>query len=540
MAKAVTNWRSFLSNPVGDLIGGLTAAIIALPLALAFGVASGLGAIAGLYGAIACGIFAALFGGTPGQVSGPTGPMTVVATGLFLAHPDHPGLIFAAVIAAGLLQVLLGIFRLGELVHYIPYPVVSGFMTGIGVIIVVIQVPVLFGLKGGGGVLDMLGLFPRVPAELNPQATAVGVGTFAAIVGLKKVAPRLPGTLVALVIATTAAVLLKLQVPVIGPIPGGLPGLNLPRVAAAELGLVAQAAVALALLGSIDSLLTSVVVDRLTNTRHNSNRELVGQGIGNMAAGLIGGLPGAGATMRSVVNIRSGGRTNLSGTVHGVVLLAVLLGLGSLTAHIPLSCLAAILIHVGIGIIDYRGVKSIPTAPRADTAVMVVVLGLTVFVDLIVAVLAGIALASVLFVKKLSDSRPSDHGPPPADQLPPGFPEGLLGSTHVYTFKGPLFFGEAKNFGEVMAGLSGTRHVILVFDNVPLIDQTGAFSVEDTIEQLQARGVRVYLVHPSPEVREKLERIATRPEVLRDVYYDTLDTALAAVATQADRDKSAG
>jgi SulP family sulfate permease len=504
MSSAATGWRSFLTNPVGDLIGGLTAAIIALPLALAFGVASGLGAIAGLYGAIACGIFAALFGGTPGQVSGPTGPMTVVAAGLFMAHPDQPGAIFTAIIVAGLLQIVLGILRLGELIHYIPYPVISGFMTGIGVIIIILQLPVMFGLKGSGDVRDMLALFPRIRSELDPAATALGVTTFAIIVALKKLVPRVPGTLVALVFATIVAVVFELLVPNIGPIPREVPTPKIPQLGLAEFRIIAQAAIALALLGSLDSLLTSVVVDRLTNTRHNSNRELVGQGIGNMASGLIGGLPGAGATMRSVVNIRSGGKTNLSGVVHGLVLLAVLLGLRTLTAHIPLACLAAILIHVGISIIDYRGLRSVFTAPRSDTAVMVIVLGLTVFVDLIVAVVVGIALASVLFVKKFADSQPSEHGTVPEPILPEDFPAQLRDQIYIYTFKGPLFFGEAKNFSAVMSRLSGVRYVILVFDNAPLIDQTGAYTVEDTLEMLQSKGVRVFLVHPSAEVRAKL------------------------------------
>jgi SulP family sulfate permease len=237
--------------------------------------------------------------------------------------------------------------------------------------------------------------------------------------------------------------------------------------------------------------------------------------------------------MRSVVNIQSGGRSNLSGTFHGLVLLAVLLGLGTLTARIPLACLAGILIHVGVTIIDYRGLKSVRKAPWSDTFVMVVVLGLTVFVDLIVAVLVGIALASVLFVKNLSDARPSVHGPVPDDDLPDGFPDALKGQVYAYTFNGPLYFGEAKNFGEVMAHLSGVRHVVLVFDNVPLIDQTGAYAVEDAIKQLQAKGVGVLLVHPYPHVRESLERIATESHVLRQSCHDTLDDALEAIRTSA-------
>jgi SulP family sulfate permease len=245
--------------------------------------------------------------------------------------------------------------------------------------------------------------------------------------------------------------------------------------------------------------------------------------------------------MRSVVNIQTGGRGNLSGTFHGLVLLAILLGLGTFTSHIPLACLAGILIHVGITIIDYRGIKSIRTAPRSDTAVMLVVLALTVFVDLIVAVIAGIALASILFVKNLSDARTSEHGPVPDDELPANGQETLRGRVYRYIFKGPLNFGEAKNFSEVMFHLAGIRHVILIFDHVPLIDQTGAFTVEDTIEQLQKKGVIVLLVHPYPHVRDTLEKIATRPDLLRESCHDTVDGALESIrATAIERNRSEG
>ncbi|HEY9686026.1 MAG TPA: SulP family inorganic anion transporter, partial [Coleofasciculaceae cyanobacterium] len=488
----------------GDLVGGITAAIIALPLALAFGVASGLGATAGLYGAVACGIFAALFGGTPGQVSGPTGPMTVVTAGMIMNHHDHPDLIFASIILAGLIQILLGVFRLGKLIEYIPYPVISGFMTGIGVIIIALQIPPLFGLSGAGNVLEALEIFPRIPALLNPVATVIGLGTLATILILKKISPRLPSALIALALSTLAVVLLRPDIPLIGAIPAGLPIPHLPTIHLPELRLITEAAIALALLGSLDSLLTSVVVDKITGNRHDSNKELLGQGVGNMVSGLIGGLPGAGATMRSVVNIHAGGRTNLSGVIHGLLLLAVLLGLGALTANIPLACLAGILIHVGITIIDYRGLKGIRRSPRSDTAVMLVVLGLTVFVDLIIAVIAGIALASVLFVKNLSDVEPSTHHDLPEDELPHGLPKELSREIYRYRFKGPLYFGEARNFSAVMDKLKGIRYLILDFEHVPMIDQTGAFALEDAIERAQRQGVKVFLLHPFPHIQAQL------------------------------------
>jgi SulP family sulfate permease len=510
----------------GDLIGGITAAVIALPLALAFGVASGLGATAGLYGAIACGIFAALLGGTPGQVSGPTGPMTVVTAGVIMTHRDRPDIIFAAIMLAGLLQILLGVFRSGKLIEYIPYPVISGFMSGIGVIIITLQIPPLFGLEGAGNVIEAIQLFPQIPAHLNPLATMIGLGTLATILLLKKISPGLPSALIALALSTAAVVLLRPDIQLIGAIPAGLPMPHLPFIHFSELRLVAEAAIALALLGSLDSLLTSVVVDKITGNRHNSNKELLGQGVGNMVAGLIGGLPGAGATMRSVVNIHAGGRTNFSGVIHGVLLLAVLLGLGSLTANIPLACLAGILVHVGITIIDYRGLKGVRRSPISDTTVMLVVLGLTVFVDLIIAVIAGIALASVLFVKNLSDVEPSTHDYLPEDELPSGLPTELSREIYTYTFKGPLYFGEARNFSAAMDKIEGIRYLILDFQHVPLIDQTGAFALEDTIERAQKHGIQVFLVNPFPHIQAQLEKSATRPELVSRNCYERLDEIL--------------
>src|SRR3989338_7644134 len=349
----------YFSNLLGDILAGLTTGIVALPMALAFGVASGLGAEAGLYGAMACGIFAALFGGTPGQVTGPTGPLTVVTATIIASHLKHPEYLFCAVILAGLLQIFFGLIKTGQFVRYIPYPVVSGFMSGIGVIITLIQLAPLFGLKGYGDAEE-------------------------ALVHL-------------------------IDIPKIGEIPQGFPIPKIPIIPFEELHLIVPAAFTLALLGSIDSLLTSVVVEKVTSKRHDSDQEQIGQGIGNIAAGLIGGIPGAGATMRSLVNIKSGGTTYLGGIVHGLFLLAVLVSIGPLASIIPLSCLAGILITVGIGILDYKGLKSIGKAPKEDVIVMFVVLLLTIFVDLIMAVIAGVALSSVLFAKKLSDKSFSTH-----------------------------------------------------------------------------------------------------------------------------------
>ncbi|MFP5504116.1 MAG: SulP family inorganic anion transporter, partial [Candidatus Sericytochromatia bacterium] len=395
--------KRYLSNIKGDLMGGLTAGIVALPLALAFGVASGMGAAAGLYGAIIVGILAALFGGTPAQVSGPTGPMTVVVAGFIAANTGEPGLIFLAVALAGVFQIVFGLLRVGDYIKFIPYPVISGFMSGIGVIIIVQQIAPFLGLASEARILEAVKKIPETVMAMNPTAAALGALSLALVYLSPRVIKGVPGPLVAIVVGTLVAVVLRLDVPVIGELPSGLPGLQWPGGSLETWGVVVVPALVLAVLGAIDSLLTSLVADNITKTRHNSNQELIGQGIGNAVAGLFGGLPGAGATMRTVVNVKAGGRERLSGAVHGLILLLALVGLGALASRIPLAVLAGILITVGIGIVDYKGIRHALRAPRGDTAIMLVVLVLTVFVDLMQAVAIGLIMAAMLVVKRLSD-----------------------------------------------------------------------------------------------------------------------------------------
>lgn len=523
----------YLSNLHGDLTGGLIAAIVALPLALAFGVASGLGAEAGLYGAIACGLFVALFGGTPGQVSGPTGPMTVVAAGIVATHAGRPELVFGAVILGGLLQIIIGAIRGGQLVHYIPYPVVSGFMTGIGLIIILVEIPPLFGLDTPSSALEGVKSLPQIPELYNPFALIVGLSTIAVIYLLPRFAPKVPASLVALVLATIVTSYMGLDIPQIkdiGEIPLGLPIPRLPMLSFSDLLVIVPAGISLALLGAIDSLLTSVIVDKITHRRHNSNKELVGQGIGNIVSGLVGGLPGAGATMRSVVNIQNGGRTNLSGVVHSIILLVVLLGAASIASLIPLATLAGILVTVGISIMDYRGLKRIPKTARDDVLIMLIVLALTVFLDLITAVLVGLALAAFLFCKRFSDLETSYHGH--LDTLSHlhdvihQIPEIHRKQIYLYTFNGPLFFGEARNFKQVIANLKDVHTMILSFQNVPLIDQTGLFSLEDSVHLLENQGSRVLFVGLAGEVKTAMERIGLIHRIPDENFFESLEEAV--------------
>ncbi len=318
------------ANLRGDIYGGMVAAVVALPLALAFGVASGLGAIAGLYGAIFVGFFAALFGGTPAQVSGPTGPMTVVMAGIVTTFTGNPAMALMAVILGGGFQILLGFSRVGQYIALVPYPVISGFMSGIGCIILILQAGPLVGhVASPEGVVATLKAIPDYVGDPVWDAVLAG-GLALAIVYLTptRIARIIPPPLLALFIATPLTYFFLPHAPVIGEVPRGFPTPVMPNVTWEGLELVLESAVVLALLGAIDSLLTSLVCDNMTRTQHDSDRELIGQGIGNMVAGIFGGIPGAGATMRSVANIRTGGRTPISGALHAVILLGVLLGLG--------------------------------------------------------------------------------------------------------------------------------------------------------------------------------------------------------------------
>lgn len=501
----------------GDLYGGLVAAVVALPLALAFGVASGAGAIAGLYGAIFVGLFAALFGGTPAQVSGPTGPMTVVMAGLIAQFGQEPSLAFTAVILGGGLQILLGLSGVGQYITLMPYPVISGFMSGIGAIIMILQAGPLVGhAPPSGDVLAALALLPSFFADPVVDASVLGVVSLTIVYGTpERVGKLVPPPLLALLVGTGLGVLAFPGAPVIGAIPTNIPMPVLPSLHLDAVKVVLGQAIVLAMLGSLDSLLTSLVCDNLTRTRHDSNRELIGQGIGNAVAGLFGGLPGAGATMRSVINIRTGGRTPLSGACHAVVLLAMLLGLGSMAERIPLAVLAGILVKVGVDIIDWRFLKHVFQAPRADVTIMAVVCSMTVLADLIMAVAVGLILASVLFVKRMADLElmnlriiTDGTGESPLTQEEAGLlgrPEGKIILIHI---DGPMSFGSAKDMVRRLEGVarwSSFTVVVLDLSDVPAIDGTAALAVEDMIRMAQVHHQQLVLVGMQPVVTKVLE-----------------------------------
>lgn len=528
------------NNIKGDVFGGITAGIVALPLALAFGIqafggvdspeASSMRALAGLVGATLLGFFAALFGGTHSQISGPTGPMTVITASIVSgAWASSQGNISAVLLSmslagifCGLFQVLFGLIRIGKYVRYIPYPVLSGFMSGIGVIIILQQLYPIIGKKSPASTLDMILNFPATIAEgISVPALLLGLACIALIILVPKVTKKVPATLVALVVVTVVSLFTGLDSALtIGNIPAGLPmpfftkvqldGIDWMVVIKASL----VPGLTLAGLGSIDTLLTSVVADNITKTKHNSNQELIGQGIGNAVAGLFCGLAGAGATMRTVVNVKSGGRTQLSGMIHAALLLAILLGLGSLVKYVPLSVLAGILITVGWGIIDFRGFKDLRRIPKSDAFVMIVVFLMTVFVDLLTAVGIGMVIACVLFMKRAGDLVEDgysskelstfDKESPWEDEK--DMPKDIHHHIYIERLDGPIFFGSITGFQRVMHDIPKDAKIVIIrMRRVPFMDQSGVYAMETAIKDLQAQGVKVLMTIIQPQPRYMLE-----------------------------------
>jgi len=508
------------NNLRGDIFGGLTAAVVALPLALAFGVSSGAGPIAGLYGAIFVGLFAALFGGTPSQVSGPTGPMTVVMALIFTEYTSldpvrGPAIAFTVVMLGGLFQILFGVFRIGRYINYVPLPVISGFMSGIGVIIILLQLGPLLGQPAAGGPMDAIIAFPAALANINIAALILGLVTIAVVyLTPAKIANYVPTPLLALLIGT----LLWFAVPdqgvtVLGEIPTGFPKFVSPQISLMLLPGMIKSGLILALLGTIDSLLTSLVADNITRSHHRSNRELIGQGIGNTIAGMFGGLPGAGATMRTVVNVRAGGQTPISGALHALVLLAIVLGLGPVASNIPHVVLAGILIKVGTDIIDWDYLKRVHRSSPPGVVVMFVVLLMTVFVDLIVAVAVGMTMASLLLLKRQSDlqlSQVNIHHT--ADDETPFTAEetDILNNSdeHILLFHigGPVSFGAAKELVKMLAYQQNYRVLVLDMSDVPSLDYTASCAIKDMISNTMNEGRKVVVALPPGEPCALLNR----------------------------------
>ncbi len=590
--------KSFFSNLKGDAFGGITAGIVALPLALAFGVSSGLGPEAGLYGAIFISFFAALFGGTATQISGPTAPMTavsmVIIAGIVAANDGSVEKALPAILTvfllAGLIQIGLGLIGLGKYIRYIPYPVVSGFMTAIGVIILLTQILPSLGYypkedeafvdkfkpqaeevmlenilkdeagegilvlenyeetikrgteitqddilkesqtlaaKEASGTIGAIKVLPRALKNINWLELILALGTIFIIYGFKRITKVIPSTLVALVVIG-----FNLGYRPISEIPGGIPIPKLEMFTSFSLGSITPyifTALALSLLGAIDSLLTSVVADNMTKTKHKPNKELIGQGIGNSIAAVFGGIPGAGATIRTVVNINAGGKTKLSGMIAGVMLLVIMLALGPVASKIPAAVLAGILITVGIGVMDYKGLKAIPSLPKdiklgpiklsSEVLIMLIVLVLSTFWDLIYAVGIGLVIASLMFMKKIGDLTAEGSNVKSLKEESwedeASFPSNLKEEVFIKHLKGPLFFGSTSDFQALTEQIpNSAKTVVLRLGRMQYMDQTGLYAMEDMLQELKKNGVEVLFVGLLKQPRYMMERIDIIPDFI--------------------------
>lgn len=595
--------KGFFSNIKGDAFGGITAGVVALPLALAFGVSSGLGPSAGLYGAIFISFFAALFGGTNTQISGPTAPMTavsmVVIASIVVASDGDVNKALPSILMvfflAGLIQVGLGLVGVGKYIKYIPYPVVSGFMTAIGVIILLTQILPSLGYspkedmeyvnqfkpqaeeiilenilkeeagegllvledfketirragniteadilresktlaaKYASGTIGAVKVMPRALRNINWLELLLSLGTIIIIFGFRKISKAVPSTLVALVAMSGIAIGFGLDYKPIEQIPEGLPVPKLEMFSHFNLDSISPyifSALTLALLGAIDSLLTSIVADNMTKTKHKPNRELVGQGIGNSIAAIFGGIPGAGATIRTVVNINAGGKTRLSGMIAGVLLLFILLALGPIASKIPAAVLSGILITVGIGVMDYKGLKAIPILPKdiflgpvklsSEVLIMIIVLLLSTFWDLIFAVGIGLLISCLMFMKLIGDltAERSEVGPLKEEAWPDeiDFPKNLKDKVFIKHIKGPLFFGSTSEFEQLYKQIpEGAKTVVIRLSRMQYMDQTGLYVMEDTLQDLRVRGVDVIFVGLLKQPRYMMERIDIIPDFI--------------------------
>ncbi|MEM6519789.1 MAG: SulP family inorganic anion transporter [Cyanobacteria bacterium P01_C01_bin.70] len=540
---ALTNRINF-RNLRGDMFGGVTAAVIALPMALAFGVASGAGPEAGLYGAVLVGFFAALFGGTPTLISEPTGPMTVVMTAIIAkltaSDPENGmAMAFTVVMMAGVIQMIFGFLKLGRYVTLMPYTVISGFMSGIGVILIILQIgPFLGQASPGGGVIGTITNLPTLFGNAVMPEVILAVFTVAVLFLMPKRFKRLlPPQLVVLIAGTLLSIAFfgDADIRRIGAIPTGLPEIRVPTFTAEQFQIMLIDAFVLAALGCIDALLTSMVADSLTRTQHNSDKELIGQGLGNLISGLFGGLAGAGATMGTVVNIQTGGRTALSGLVRAVLLMVVVLGAAGLIAPIPLAVLAGIAVKVGFDILDWSFLKRAHSVSWKGTMIMYGVLFLTVFVDLIVAVGVGVFIANILTIDRLTKlqaegvktitdaDEDEDLRMTPEEQVLLDRAEGRVLLFHL---SGPMIFGVAKAIAREHNAMKDHDVLVLDLHDVPILGVTASLSLENMIQDASDNDRPVFIAGASEQALRRLEKLGVRRFVSEDHIVDSRTTAL--------------
>ena len=512
-------------NVRGDVFGGVTAAVVALPMALAFRVASGAGAAAGLWGAVIIGLVASLFGGTPTLISEPTGPMTVVFTAVILSFtsqiPDKGtalAMAFTVVVLAGVFQILFGFFRLGRYITMMPYTVISGFMSGIGVILVILQLAPFLGQSSPpGGVIGTLGALPELAAGVQPLELALAVITLLILWFTPEQLKRFcPPQLLALVVGTVLSLTLfgDIELRRIPEFTAEFPSFNPPTFSGEQIRLMVVNGAVLGMLGCIDALLTSVVADSLTRTEHDSNKELIGQGLGNVMSGLFGGLPGAGATMGTVVNIQAGGRSALSGIVRALILMLVILLAAPLASQIPLAVLAGIALKVGFDIIDWSFLQRAHHLSIKAACITYGVIALTVLVDLIWAVFIGVFVANVLTIERMTAlqargvktiSTTDDDVELPEDQQ--ALLDQAAGRLLLFQLTGPMIFGVAKTISREHNAIEDCEAVLFDLTEVSHLGVTASLALENAIKEAVEVGRSVYLVVMNGSTRNRLEKL---------------------------------
>ena len=511
-----------LKDIAPDLAGGLTTAIISLPLALAFGVASGAGAKSGLVGAVLVGLFAAIFGSSKRLISEPTGPMTVIMTAMIASltatYPDQGlAMAFTVVMIAGLVQILLGALKLGKFITLMPYSVISGFMSGIGVLLILMQIPPFLGVaRQGGGAVGMLRALPGMLGEIAYPELGLGLFAFAILLFYPKSwRKKCPPQLVALLAGTFLSMWLfePGELRRIGQIPMGLPHFQMPTFRADMITRILVDGLVLGVLGCIDTLLTAMIADSLTRDYHDSDRELMGQGLGNMMSGLFGGLPGAGATMGTVVNIQTGARSNLAGIVRALLLLTILLGAAPLISPVPMAVLAAIALKVGIDILDWSFMQRVHQLSRSSTYMMYIVLFLTVFVDLVMAVGVGVFIANLLTIKRLSDLSAKEVrtiGFSEAGEALPADEQALFeqtgGKVLLFQLNGPMIFGVAKAIAREHAAMKHAKILVIDLSKVSLLGVTVCLALENMVKDAFSEGALVLVAGAKETTRERLEK----------------------------------
>ncbi|ELA9193393.1 SulP family inorganic anion transporter [Vibrio parahaemolyticus] len=537
-------------NFKGDIFGGVTTAIISLPLALAFGVASGAGAEAGLWGAIMVGLFASLFGGSNTLISEPTGPMTVIMTAVLTSmmakYPETGmAMTFTVVMMAGAFQILLGTLKMGKYVTLMPYSVISGFMSGIGVILIILQLSPLLGHAAPtGGVLGTLSALPETISNLKFNELFLGLLTLGILFFFpKKYRKYVPAQLVALVAVTLLSVMLfdTEDIRRIGEIPAGLPSLVAPHIDPDMFVEMVIDALVLGTLGCIDTLLTAVICDSLTRKEHDSDKELRGQGLANMISGLFGALPGAGATMGTVTNIQVGARSPLSGVVRALVLALVVLVAGGLTEPIPMAVLAGIAVYVGFNILDWSFIQRAHKVSFSGMAIMYGVMLLTVFVDLIVAVGLGVFVSNIMIIERLSREQArqvkaisdADEDDVPLTDSERGLLDRANGRVLFFYLSGPMIFSVSKAISRQHTSISDYDVMILDLTDVPMLDVTVGLALENAIKDALDARCEVYLLCPNQRTREQLEKFHVIDLVpdnnMYQFRYEALNAAVAHV-----------